>query len=142
MAFFVGLGAPKMVFDHAVTKTIARDLRVNGSQIEVSGMPIKANCLDVLGSEFIDVMRERQSCGATLNVRYPVVWLPGCKHVVTLRPLGQRPIAAALKVPMAHTENLAKCISGLASELVPAVVFSEVKIAFDSVAPSAIGIRT
>jgi UDP-N-acetyl-D-glucosamine/UDP-N-acetyl-D-galactosamine dehydrogenase len=66
---------------------VNKRIHVKGSRALVLGLTFKENCPDIRNSKVVDVVRELQRYGATVDVYDPWADGPECRHEYGLRPI-------------------------------------------------------
>jgi UDP-N-acetyl-D-galactosamine dehydrogenase len=94
----------KFIAQRAVKEMIQAGHHVNGSTVTVLGLTFKENCPDLRNSKVVDIIRELEEYGVSVQVHDPLADPGEAQRLygVTLTPLGGLKPAAALISAVAH----------------------------------------
>jgi UDP-N-acetyl-D-galactosamine dehydrogenase len=115
--------------------------RGSGARIAVLGATFKEDCPDVRNSKAIDLIRELQAFGATVEVCDPRAAPHHVReeHGITLSEASKLSQIDALVLAVAHREFLDQPLSGLLASLAPGGLVIDVKSALDKAKVEALG---
>ncbi|CAN5158770.1 nucleotide sugar dehydrogenase [soil metagenome] len=122
-------GMGQFIAEQTVKNLIQAGFPVKGSRVTVLGLTFKENCPDLRNSKVIDVIRELQSYGVTVDVHDPVAADAEAVHEygVHLVPWDKLTRAHAIVCAVAHKEYRARTPADFAEKLAPGGLFVDVK---------------
>jgi UDP-N-acetyl-D-galactosamine dehydrogenase len=126
-------GMGKYVAEQTVKQLIQLGFPVKGAHVNVLGLTFKENCPDLRNSKVIDVIRELQSYGLTVNVHDPVADPDEARHEYGLELVDweRLPQASAIVAAVAHREFKQRPFDQLCTKLAPKGLIVDVKCQFD-----------
>ena len=114
-------GMGKYIAEQTVKHLIQAGRQVKDARVVVLGLTFKENCPDLRNSRVIDVIRELESYGVTVDVHDPVAAPDEAMHEygVTLQPWDALPRADAIVAAVAHEEFVGRPVADLVGKLKP-----------------------
>ena len=136
-------GMGKYVAEQTVKQMIQSGFPVKGSQVNVLGLTFKENCPDLRNSKVVDVIRELQSYGVTVNVHDPVALPDEAMHEygIELIPWESLPKANAIVAAVAHDEFRQRPVDHFVGKLSSGGLFVDVKCQADAPAVRSRGVN-
>ena len=136
-------GMGKFVAQRTVKEMIHAGHNILGSTVTVLGLTFKENCPDLRNSKVVDIIRELEDYGVSVQINDPLVDSAEAAHEygVTLTPFQDLRPAAAIVVAVAHEEYLRLSVSQLSSLMQIRPVLIDVKGVFDQDEVQKAGIR-
>ena len=134
-------GVGKFVAEKTVKLMIASGCPIAGANVNVLGLTFKEDCPDLRNSRVIDIIRELQSYGITVQVHDPHADAAAARHEygVELTAFDALPAADGLVVAVAHQEFRAMAPARYAPLLRPGACVIDVKSVLDPQAAKAAG---
>jgi UDP-N-acetyl-D-galactosamine dehydrogenase len=136
-------GMGKYIAEQTVKCMIQAGQPVKGGHVNVLGLTFKENCPDLRNSKVVDVIRELQSYGLTVNVHDPVAAAGEARHEygIDLVSWEDLPRAGAIVAAVAHRPLLDRSVDELLAKLSPGGVYADVKSSADVAALEAQGVK-
>ena len=115
---------------------------LNGGVVNVLGLTFKENCADLRNSKVVDIVRELQEYGMTVNVHDPHGASAEAEHEYGIKLISwdELPAADALVLAVAHREYLAMPVDTLLAKAVRGGCVIDVKSALDRALVTANGL--
>lgn len=138
-------GMGKFVAQHAIKEMIHAGHCISGSIVTVLGLTFKENCPDLRNSKVVDIIRELEEYGISIQVHDPLADPAEAlkEYGISLIKLNDLKPAVAVVSAVAHTAYLHWSITELSPLLVAKnPVLIDVKGIFDTAALRAAGTRT
>ncbi|MEO8383764.1 MAG: nucleotide sugar dehydrogenase [Betaproteobacteria bacterium] len=116
--------------------------KLNGGVVNVLGLTFKENCADLRNSKVVDIIRELQEYGMTVNVHDPHGAPAEAEHEygIVLNAWDELPAADALVLAVAHREYLAMPAEVLLAKAISGGCVIDVKSALDRTLVKASGL--
>ncbi len=136
-------GMGKFIAQRTVKEMIHSGHNILGSIVTVLGLTFKEDCPDLRNSKVIDIIRELEDYGITVQVCDPLADPAEAAHEygITLTPYAELRKADALVVAVAHQQYRELAVDDLRSFMRLAPVLIDVKGLYDQQALAAAGIR-
>jgi UDP-N-acetyl-D-galactosamine dehydrogenase len=136
-------GMGKFIAEQTVKQLIQAGCQVKDARVVVLGLTFKENCPDLRNSRVIDVIRELESYGVTVDVSDPVAAPDEAMHEygIRLHPWGDLARADAIVAAVAHDEFVGRPVADLVGKLKPGGLYVDVKSRADANALGAHGIK-
>jgi UDP-N-acetyl-D-glucosamine/UDP-N-acetyl-D-galactosamine dehydrogenase len=131
----------KFVAEKTIKNMIQAGHSIKGGVVTVLGLTFKENCPDLRNSKVIDVIRELESYGVTVQVHEPVAAAEEALHEygVVVKSWDELTPADAIVAAVSHKEFMDRPLPDLLKKLKPNGIFTDVKSAFDLTALKAAG---
>jgi len=122
-------GMGKYIAEQTVKLMIQSGVHIKGSHVNVLGLTFKEDCPDIRNSRVIDVVRELESFGITVNVHDPMADASETLHEygVTLTAWDDLPRAEAIVAAVAHRAFTQRPVDELISKVVAGGIYMDVK---------------
>jgi len=122
-------GMGKYIAEQTVKLMIQSGVHIKGSHVNVLGLTFKEDCPDIRNSRVIDVVRELESFGITVNVHDPMADAAETLHEygVTLTAWDDLPRAEAIVAAVAHRAFTQRPVDELISKVVAGGIYMDVK---------------
>jgi len=120
------------VASEVVRCLVAKRIHVKGARVLVLGLTFKENCPDLRNSKVVDVIRELEKYGASVDVFDPWIDVKEAQHEYGVKPLqklGRKRYDAAV-MAVAHDEFRQMGVRGVRRLLKPASVIYDIKYVF------------
>jgi UDP-N-acetyl-D-glucosamine/UDP-N-acetyl-D-galactosamine dehydrogenase len=126
-------GMAKFIAQRTVKEMIHAGHGILGSVVTVLGLTFKENCPDLRNSKVIDIIRELEEYGVTVQVNDPLAEAEEAQHEygVSLVPFDKLEPAAAVVVAVSHADYLALSMDQLAGLMKEHPVLIDVKGLYD-----------
>jgi UDP-N-acetyl-D-glucosamine/UDP-N-acetyl-D-galactosamine dehydrogenase len=130
------------VAEQTIKNLIQLGKPIKGAQVNVLGLTFKENCPDLRNSKVIDVIRELESYGVSVNVHDPLAEADEAMHEygVRLKTWAELPRAAAIVAAVAHQELLDRPLDAMLDKLESGGLYVDVKARADAKAYAARGV--
>jgi len=136
-------GMGKFIAQRAVKEIIRAGHQVLGSVVTVLGLTFKEDCPDLRNSKVVDIIRELQDYGITVQVADPLADAKEAQHEyqVDLVPFAKLKPAVAVVAAVAHSAYRKLSMGQLTALMGDAPVLVDVKGVYDRAALAESGIR-
>jgi UDP-N-acetyl-D-galactosamine dehydrogenase len=136
-------GMGKYIAEQTVKLMIQSGVHIKGSHVNVLGLTFKEDCPDIRNSRVIDVVRELESFGITVNVHDPMADAAETLHEygVTLTAWDDLPRAEAIVAAVAHRAFTQRPVEELISKVVSGGIYMDVKAKANMETLRALGIQ-
>lgn len=136
-------GMGRFIAQRTIKEMIHAGHVISGSTVSLLGLTFKENCPDLRNSKVIDIIKELEEYGVTVQVHDPLADPEEAQHEygVTLLPLEDMKPAAALISAVAHSDYKNWSPEKLSPLLAPNPVLIDVKGVFDRAALQGSGVR-
>jgi UDP-N-acetyl-D-glucosamine/UDP-N-acetyl-D-galactosamine dehydrogenase len=126
-------GMAKFIAQRTVKEMIHAGHGILGSVVTVLGLTFKENCPDLRNSKVIDIIRELEEYGLTVQVNDPLAEAEEAQHEygVSLVPFDKLEPAAAVVVAVSHADYLGLSMGQLAGLMKEHPVLIDVKGLYD-----------
>lgn len=137
-------GMGRFIAQRTVKEMIHAGHNILGSTVTVLGLTFKENCPDLRNSKVIDIIRELEDYGITVQVHDPMADPSEAEHeygVKLIRDFGDLAKAAAVVVAVAHSDYRAFSPQQLKALMNGSPLLVDVKGVYDRQALAAAGIK-
>jgi UDP-N-acetyl-D-galactosamine dehydrogenase len=136
-------GMGKFIAQRTVKEMIHAGHNILGTTVTVLGLTFKEDCPDLRNSKVIDIIRELQDYGITVQVSDPLADATEAEHEygVVLIPYAQLPPAAAVVVAVAHKDYRSLSVDQLKGLMSENPVLTDVKCLYDRDEVQQAGVR-